>query len=385
MSQNPTLTQPIDYRTPVTPEEASLSAEGLQNVQRIFDEMITENLHPGAQLVVLRDGRPVLNLAAGVADLRRGRLVTPDTPYLVFSCTKPFTAACIHLLAQRGQLDYDTPIADYWPEFGCKGKESATVRHALLHQAGIPWRGMLAQLPLWPFWRLVTRSVARLPAEFPPGTQTAYHTVNFGWILGEVVRRVSGQPVHLFLEENFLAPLGMRHTSMKLTPALRAEAAGVYWGHVQQRAAARAFNIPALRGAVIPAASLHSTACDLAVFYQMLINGGQYAGRQFLAPQTVQAATALQYEGYDNTIRHTIRWAMGFSLGGISPDAEAGAHIFGEGSSVRTFGHPGQGTCVTWADPDARLVVAFTCNRLQESRITRQRWKSLGDAIWGCL
>ena len=239
--------------------------------------------------------------------------------------------------------------------------------------------------PLWPFWPLIARSVANLPAEFAPGTQTAYHTVNFGWILGEVVRRLSGQPVHTFLEQNFLTPLGLRHTSMKLTPALRSAAAGVYWGTQEQRAAARVFNIPAIRGAVIPAASLHSTANDLAVFYQMLVNGGQYVGRQYLSPQTIQAATSLYYEGYDATIRHTIRWAMGFSLGGASPQAEAGAHIFGVRSTVHTFGHPGQGTCITWADPESGLVVAFTCNRLQDSQTTRQRWKSLADAVWNCL
>ncbi len=379
MESNLTIDVPVDFRAPQDPGKTIVSREGIAHIQKVFSEMITQGLHPGAQLVALYRGQVVVDLAGGLGDLRRGRPVTPDMPFLVFSVTKAFTGVCIHKLVEQGQLELDTPIARFWPEFGCKGKEKATIRHALLHQAGIPLRGLLTQIRLWPDWDLVTKNVAGLPAEYPPGTKTAYHMVNYGFILGEVVRRVTGKPIDLYLKETFVDPLGLQDTVMRLLPAWQDRIAGLYSGHFQQHIPVYLFNRPRIRTALMPAATLHTTARDLAVFYQMLANGGQYGGKQYLLPETIARATALSYEGMDASMRVPMRWAMGFHLGGkLLEDGPS----FGDASTVRTFGHAGQGSCIGWADPDRGLVMAFTCNRLLASVSTRLRWNRLANAVW---
>lgn len=387
MSDNPTLNGILEFAGEVEPESVGLTQAGVARVAALFEEQMTQGLHPAAQLVVLRHGRVVLDRAAGIAQRKRQLPVTPSTPFLTFSVTKVLTAACVHRLLEEGQVELDAPIADYWPEFGCKGKESATIRHALLHQTGIPARGLNQQTLHWPSWQRVTRNVAALPAEFPPGSQTAYHLVNNGFILGEVVRRVAGVPIALYLRQTFLNPLHLWHTWLGLPTDQLPRTAEISYGDRGQRGATLLFSLAAIRRAVVPAASLHSTARDLATFYQMLLNGGRYAGRVYLQPATIQRATALAYEGYDATIQMVMRWGHGFQLGGSDPAkgiAPDGASM-GHGSSARTFGHFGNATSMTWADPDAGLVVAFLCNRLLSDTHSRARWRALSNAIWDTL
>ncbi len=377
LTSNPTLTAPLDFA------QADNSSAAARHIREVFERQLAEGLHPGAQLVVAQNGRVVFDAAAGLADVRRRLPVTPDTPFLVYSVTKAFTAVCVHQLVEQGKIELDAPIATYWPEFGCKGKEAATVRHALLHQAGIPRRGLERQVFLWWNWDWITRSVARLPAEFAPGTQVAYHTVNYGFILGEVVRRVTGERIETRLRREFLQPLGMRNSFAGLPASQRPRAARVYCADPIQRGAAFLFNRRTIRRLFIPAASLNTTARDLAIFYQMLINGGQYAGRRYLKPETIAAATALSYEGADSTLGLPVRWAMGFTLGGISNLPGENILMMGRRSTERTFGHPGQGGCAFgWADPDSGVVFAFVNNCLQDQRTAHRRFQALADAVW---
>jgi CubicO group peptidase (beta-lactamase class C family) len=289
MFPNPTVTVPITYGHEVAPSTAGMSEAGVRQIVEVFEGQLARGLHPGAQLVVLRHGQVVVDRAAGLANVRRSVPVMPDTPFLTFSCTKPFAGMCVHKLIEEGKVEWDAPVARYWPEFGCKGKETVTIRQTFLHQAGIPARGIYIQFLLWPSWRLVTRNVAGLPAEFLPGTKTAYHLVNAGFILGEVVRRVTGMPIQDYLRRTYFEPLGTRNSWLGLPRSESARAARLYCGSPDQRPAVLAFNLPPIRRAVVPAATLNSTARDMAVFYQMLINRGQYAGRRYLRPETVAA------------------------------------------------------------------------------------------------
>jgi CubicO group peptidase (beta-lactamase class C family) len=385
MTHNPTFDLPLSYRGEVDPESVGMSSTGVAAIAQEFESQYEQGLHPGAQLVILRRGQVVLDRYIGYAHQNHRNPILPSTPFLVFSISKPFTAICVHQLVEKGQIDLDAPIAQYWPAFGCRGKETATVRHALLHQAGIPVRGLNSQVVLWPFWGAVTRNIAHLTAEFPPGSRSEYHLVNFGFILGEVVRRVSGLSVDKYLLQNFLQPMELDNTRLGLAPELRQRAAGISWGHIEQRKAAFVFNIPFFRQAVIPAATLHSTARDLAAFFQMLLNGGKYARQKYLAPETVQTATSLGFEGYDNTIKCNIRWGMGFALGGGWLSGDRSLSSMGKGSSEHTFGHAGQGTCIVWADPDEEIVLAFTCNRLYDSQGAGARQIGLANALWDSL
>ena len=146
-----------------------------------------------------------------------------------------------------------------------------------------------------------------------------------------------------------------------------------------------AFNLPAIRAAVVPAATLHSNAREIAIFYQMLVNGGKYAGRRYVQPETIAAATSLGYEGYDATIGLHVRWAHGFHLGGVIPANNVPDHGMGKGSTVRTFGHFGQASCMAWADPDADIVVVFLCNRLLDRPSVLARYQEISDAVWEAL
>jgi CubicO group peptidase (beta-lactamase class C family) len=375
----------LDTSTGVHTAPAGISIAGIERVKRIFYRQMEEGQHPGAQLVVLRFGQVVVDLASGLADLRTGRPVTPDTPFLTWSVSKAFTGMCIHRLIEEGVIEWDAPVADYWPEFGRYGKETATIRQVLLHQAGIPSRGIYFQALHWMNWKRVTRNVANLKAEYIPGSKTAYHPLNYGFILGEVVRRVTGMPVEKYLQSTFLEPLGLKHTSLGLPPEWRREASQVYCGCRDQRLVVWGFSLPFIRSAVLPAATLHSTARDLAVFYQMLLNGGEYAGRRNLLPQTIFEATALAYEGFDHTMQREMRWAYGFHLGGLPRKPGEPGTGMGKGSSEKTFGHFGQRTCMAWADFNAQLVVTFNCNRLLSLESNQSRWQQLSDAIWDAL
>jgi CubicO group peptidase (beta-lactamase class C family) len=305
-----------------------------------------------------------------------------EKEFIYYNNKMPLTLICVHHLIEQGKLEWDAPIAAYWPEFGCRGKEKATIRHTLLQQAGIPSRGMYAQVPLWPNWRLVTKNVAGTKAEFEPGSKTAYHFVNYGFILGEVVRRISGKPIDQYLAEFFFKPLGLKDSYLGLPSGEHYRAVKLHAGHRDQLGTVFVFNLPIIRTAVIPAATLHSSARDMAVFFQMLLNQGEYAGQRLLHRETIAAATASGYEGYDATVGKRVRWAYGFHLGG--PELIYGRGM-GKKSTVRTFGFFGQRSSMVWADPDTNIVVVLTHNRLLSTDESRVRWQLLSDAVWDAV
>jgi len=379
------LNNEIKWGVETAPSKAGMHETGVKKILEVFYSQFKDGAPCGSQLVVLHKGQVVVDRADGLANIRRGLPVRPDTPFLCFSISKVFTAACIHKLVEQGQIELDAPVSRYWPEFGKRGKETATIRQALLHQAGIPNRGLYTQIFSWPSWKRVTRNVANLDAEFTPGSKTAYHLVNTGFILGEVVRRVTGKPVNVFLREYFLEPLDLENTCMGLPVRDQRSAARITSGDKSQDNAAFLFSLPFIRSALIPSATLHSTARDLAVFFQMLLDGGWYAGRQFLQAGTIKNAVALGYDGFDEGLHQYIHWGLGFDLGGAKPEEPGGLVNFGVDSSLTTFGHCGQGTSMAWGDTKEELVVAFTQNRLLGDTQARQRWQKISDAVWGAL
>jgi len=385
MSSNPTIESCLNYLNEVAPAIVGMSESGVRHIVEIFYRQITDGLHPGAQLVVLRHGRVVVDRFGGLANTGRGMPVNADTPFLTYSVSKAFTGMCVHRLIEEGRVEWDAPISRYWPEWGCNGKGKATIRQAFLHQAGLPLRGLNGELLLSWNWGLLMRYVAKLKAEYEPGVRCAYHLVNYGFILGGVITRVTGSRPDEYLSKIYLEPLGMSNSYLGIPRRELRRAARIYCGDPQHRLAVQAFNAPMVRGAIFPAASLNSTARDLAVFYQMLLNGGKYDRQQFLLPETISAATRLGYEGMDETIKYPVRWAHGFSLGGKiseNPDEVCG---MGQKSTLRTFGHFGMASSMAWADPDADIVVAFTCNRLIDDQQANLRWQELSDAVWDAI
>jgi CubicO group peptidase (beta-lactamase class C family) len=378
---NPTLNIPIAFNRP----HPLAATPTVQAIRDVFEEQITRGLHPGAQLVVLLEGLPLVDLAAGLTHRAGKRPVTPETIFLTFSVTKAFTAACIHRLVQDGKLAWDEPLATYWPAFGRNGKAAITLRHVMLHQAGLPMRGARTFFALWPFPRVVGSAIAAARPQFPPGERTAYHALNYGYILGELIRRVSGRPPEEYLYNTFLAPLGLTHTWLGWRRGWRWQRAGLSSGSEEQRPAALLFNLPFIRYTPQAAATLHSTARDMAIFYQMLLNGGQYAGQRLLEAATINQALELVTDGRDETMGARMRWALGYHLGGTYNRGVAVGSGMGQRSSQRTFGHFGHNSCMAWADRDAQLVVAFTVNQLLDRVPSAARWQAISDAVWAVV
>jgi CubicO group peptidase (beta-lactamase class C family) len=326
-----------------------------------------------AQLVVVRDGTVLLDRAYGCP---------PDALFWIFSTSKPFVALLVHRLAERGALGLDDPITRYWPEFAANGKGAITVRHVLQHRSGLPVaRSQLRDALAMADWDASVRAVERARPRFPAGEGPAYQYISFGFLLGELVRRVTGEPVRELLDAEILRPLAMRDTYLGL-PEDR-------WGrHVPLRArvpsrrpVAAYLNRRSIRRAVIPAAGVSTTARDLAVLYALLVGGGHLGGVRLLRPATLAVATTPTSDGtVDALIRLPIRWSHGFQLGGPGPGPRR-ARPMGSSSSPGTFGHNGSYVCVAWADPARRLAVVYLTNLLDSRGAGARAQHAIAEAV----
>jgi CubicO group peptidase (beta-lactamase class C family) len=342
-------------------EAVAMDSEGLRAVEALFQQQLDEGLHPGASLAVYRHGRLVLELYGGLAERESNRPVTPETLFVLFSSTKPLAAICLHILLERGRFELDDPVARYWPEFARNGKAAVTIRHVLTHSGGFPQHPSQLSPRKWSDWNAVVQAMEEIELMWEPGQDTGYHPLNFGWVVGELVRRIDGRPIGRFLREEVTAPLGMRDTYLGLPAELEGRVARLYLmdNEVDPQAAA-AFNRPEVHQAVVPAGAGIGTARDLARFYAMLACGGTLDGARILSPESVERAVSVQVEvKRDRSLGIPMRWALGFHLGGNHVD------LFGYDTSPRSFGHGGHGSSVGWADPDLGLAVAIITNGMR--------------------
>ena len=347
---------------------------GFSGVQRLFGEQIAAGLHDGAQLVVMQHGRVVLDLAGGVAHREPRTRVTPETLFLIFSATKPWTAMSIHLLAERDRLSLDDPVSKYWPGFAGDGKERVTIAHVLSHRGGFPIGPSWLTWDKWGDWPKVVRAMEEVRMRWQPGEAVGYHPLNFGWVLGEVVRRVDGRTIGRFIREEIAEPLALQHTYLGLPPALHGQVASIT-DHSGESAFVADFNRPEVRGVEIPAGGGVTTARDLARFYAMLAAGGTLEGTRVFAAETVRRATQPSSEGEtDRTLQLPMRWAYGFHLGGRRS-------AFGATSSDTAFGHAGHGSTLGWADPTRQLAFAMLTNGVQGRVTNFQRFTTISDAV----
>lgn len=319
----------------------------------------------------------------------RGRVVVDDafeceadSLFFLFSAGKPLVALAVHLLAQRGALSLDDPVAAHWPEFGQRGKDPITIRHVLQHRAGLPVaRGMPLDALAMTDWHASVRAIEQAVPAYPAGRVVAYHILTFGFILGEVVQRVTGVAVRDFVAGELLGPLGVRDVYLGLPPAL--------WDrHVPVRGCGPAelvtrlvINRRATRQAVIPAASVSATAGGMARLYQALLDGGQ----PVLRPETIAAATRSSSDGeIDQYLHLPIRWSQGFQLGGDRPGVArvgGGYAPMGALASRQTFGHNGSYVCVAWADPERQIVMAYLTARLVSRSAGARHMSEVSDAV----
>ncbi|MCZ6822487.1 MAG: serine hydrolase, partial [Deltaproteobacteria bacterium] len=182
-------------------------ARGFERVRDAFGACFGQHAEVGAAVCVYLDGEPVVDLWGGYADREQRTPWQRDTLALVFSATKGVTAACVHRLSEQGKLDLDAPVASYWPEFAAAGKESITVRQLISHQAGLPAvRKTLAPADIFD-WDLMVQALAEEEPWWKPGSQHGYHPVTYGFLVGEVIRRVAGRSVGQMFREDVAEPL----------------------------------------------------------------------------------------------------------------------------------------------------------------------------------
>lgn len=362
-----------------------------EQVEQLFRHHLDAGLHHGAQLAVYRGDELVLDVAGGQTG-PDGEPTTPDRKHVLFSCTKPYAAVCLHALIEAGELAYDDAVRDHWPAFADAGstKAAATVRHVLSHQAGLPSTPFDERPEEWTDWDAAVAAMEAAEPAFDPGETAAYHALSFGFLVGELVRRVDGRPVDEFAREEVFEPLGMDDTDIGI-PADDPDDVATLAGFdefdrcrdpdaglegISNQEAATYFNQEAVHRAVIPASSGTGTARDMARFYACLAEGGELDGTRLLDADTVAQATEVQVEvERDGTLGVPRRYAMGFERAGTPWDK------YGTLSPRTAFGHGGLGSVVGWADPDRRLAMAYVTNGVRDEFEHAARANAMADAV----
>ena len=359
-------------------EPRGLTDAGRARIDEVARAHFERGWHPGAQLGIYRDGFPVL-------DLRLGDAAVPGMRLEWFSATKPVTAVAIHILVERGALDLDTPIAELWPEFGAGGKATCTVRHVLTHQGGFPVFPQDFPPEQVGDWAAVTAATAALPALWPPGTAIGYHPLTYGYALGEVIRRVDGRMPRDFFAQEIFEPLGMEASlgvddpGIVAPPRAMSEVTFEDPEGTERRTSriAALFASPAVLTAQVPAANGIGTAEALARFYAMLGQGGALTlpGRgevRILRSETVAEVTRVHVQTErDLSSGLPSSYGLGFIVGGIwAPYDRPGI-----------FGHGGQQSTISYADPSLGLAVAYVTNGLHDPLVVQLRTEEMAQAI----
>jgi len=373
-----------------------------EGVRRAFAENFESADEVGAAVSVVVDGRTVADLWAGHVDTERTRPWQRDTLVNVYSTTKGMTALCAHQLVDEGKLDLDAPVARYWPEFAAADKGRIPVRWLLSPRAGLPAvRKLLPGDALFD-WDAMTGALAAETPWWEPGTQHGYHAITFGWLVGEVVRRISGMSLGATFREKIARPLdadfwiGLPDTEHERVARLGAPpmvpptpgAEPTLMEIVMREPegmTARAFanpptimtsaNAPAWRRAEIPGANGHATARAIATIYGAAANGTLPS----LGAESVERCRSEQSRGPDAVLRVSTRMGLGFML--PQPGIE-GAFF---GPSDRAFGHPGAGGSLGFADPEARLGFGYVMNRMGPYILLDPRATRLVDAAYAAL
>jgi CubicO group peptidase (beta-lactamase class C family) len=370
----------MDFTNLASPQSVGMDPTLIAEIQRTVRAQVQDGLTPGTQVVVARHGQVVVDLALGLARLSPPVVVTPQTLFYSWSVAKPISAMAIHLLIERGKLGLDDPIAKVWPEFGKHGKEVVTVRQVLAHRGGFPLTPPSLKWQQYADWNAAVCAMEETPLAWQPGSAIQYHPLNFGWVLGEVVRRVAGRPIEQFAREEFFVPLGMDHSYLRLPMEKLAQTAELTApeSFVDAARAIQAWNLPLLRQAVIPAAGLHTTARDMARFYQMMLNGGELDGKRVLKPETIVQARTPSYRAGERDLEwnQPAHFGHGLHLGGYDESIWGGPR-----STERTFGHNGWATNATWADVDRDVLGVILNNGMQPDPENVNRLRAIADLV----
>jgi CubicO group peptidase (beta-lactamase class C family) len=374
-----------------TPDIGGFCPLQLDPVREAFAANFAEGAELGARYCLAIEGEIVVDLWAGHADRARTRPFDETTLTPIFSTTKAVAALMVARLVGQHRLAYGQRVAELWPEFGQAGKDRVTVEQALSHQAGLCGLPEPMDPALWLDWDAICGKLAAMAPLWPPGSASGYHPVTFGYLAGEIFRRVDGRTLGTALAEDVCRPLGLdlwiglpesedaRVAEVRRPPAMpdlgeitepRRLAFLTRWASPDARGS------PAWRRAEIPSANGYATAAALARLMAAMACDGKADGREVLAPGAAAHAARERIRGPDLVLPRVMSWGAGFMRG-------AGSDLYGPGAE--TVGHSGWGGSCAFADPERRLSGAYVMNRQSAVLIDDPRARRLIEASYAAL
>ena len=348
-----------------------------ENVFNKFNTNLASSIDIGASFAVYSNGKLLVDLAGGFKNKDKTELWTPTTTVCVHSTGKGIVAMCLAILIEKGMLNLDSKVSEYWPEFGASNKTDIKVRTLLSHQAGLyAWKEKMTESDFLN-WNYCTELLAAQETLHIPGTKICYHAKSIGFLVGELIKRISGKSVGEFLKEELVDPLNVSCTigtpisyhseiaELISSPDLNAafndrDKIDKYTmsAFLNPGNRTRTANTEEFKVAEIPALNCHSNSVSLAKLYDYFFNSG------LVSNSTLESITSIEIKGDDQVMKRPMQWSpVGFSVGG--------GKLFG--TSSRSFGHTGWGGSMAFTDPENNLSIAYTMNLLTGSMLGDNR------------
>ncbi len=374
------------------PEDVGIESARLDAVFARAERDIEQGVLPGCQVAVARNGLIAGMRSFGSAIHGQGeRAVGDDSLFCIFSCTKAVVAAAIWTLFEDNRLGLDEKVADIIPEFGTNGKEVITVEQVLLHTSGFPqapfrrelWGDRGARLDAFSRWRL----------NWEPGTRFEYHPTSAHWVLAEIIHSRTGQDFREYIRERITVPMGLPELFVGLPDEQLSRYAKVEWvgdeteppggwGEVTPEAV-RNFANPETIHAGIPGAGGVASAADLAMFYQVLLNGGETRdGARVLKAETIEFALQVRNRLPDRVFK--VPANRGLSIIVAGDDDQSFMRGFGRVASPRAFGHGGAGGQIGWGDPETGISVGYVTNGFVDWMTVGRRTTAISSLAASC-
>jgi len=367
-------------------------------VQKAVENAVKTGQEVGVQVCAYYGDKVIADVSTGIADVKTGKTVTPDTLFNIWSVSKGVSATCLHVLAERGHIEYDKPVAEYWPEFAANGKGGVTVRHILMHRSGVPHMPENVTPERMVDWEWMVKEIAALKPLAGPGEKPMYQAVVFGWLVGELVRRVDPKhrDINTFLQEEINKPLGIDGLWLGV-PENRLDRVAVMvdnmmpmdpnmlpplWNQCAPwpvRLTPEIFEEKLVRKGVIPGVGGIANARSVARLFAMMANGGELDGVRLLSRDRV-AKFHEPRKGSDEADPVMFGQVMSLSTSGFWLYAKE--PITNALKTKTAFGNPGVGNSLAWGDMEEKLAVSFCHNRLfQPQSVEEDPFQPIAAAI----
>ncbi len=369
--------------------------EDFSAVAKFLEKQLTQDGQGGASICVYHRGEKVVDIWGGSAN-NEGKPWQKDTMAISFSTTKGVLTTAMHMLVDKGLCSFDDPVSSYWPEFGCNGKDKITIRDLLSHRTGLyPISSLVSNIYELLDWEHMCELIAKSKPAIKPGKKPGYQAITYGWLVGELIRRITDKPVEQFVQDEIAKPLDLDGFYL-LTPETEYERIADLISPLPKRDTTkttpkkrRLLRLPKatkealapkgiaklvgdrrLLDSPIPSFNGVFTARSLAKLYAALACGGVIDGHRILSNCAIEMASQVQTARFDHVLKIPMFWRMGYHTITTS-----------RGFPRRAFGHFGYGGSGAWADPKRQLAVAMTLNKIAGSPVGDSRMVRLGGTV----